>query len=79
AEMAAVDAALNGLARRLRYAQRADGLRTGVSELERSYAAFESNFLAFVPPLRDFAANWSGLAVGTDRSAAAGSRRTRTG
>jgi acyl carrier protein phosphodiesterase len=55
ADVAAVDAALQGLARRFRYAERAGGLANGVSELENNYAALEKNFLEFVPPLRDFA------------------------
>lgn len=55
AEIAAVDAALNGMARRFRYSERANALASGVSELECNYAALETNFLAFVPQLRDFA------------------------
>ena len=54
AEIASVDAALRGLARRFRFAQRAGGLATGISELEENYAALEKNFLEFVPQLRDF-------------------------
>ena len=55
AHVASVDAALHGLARRFRYGERAAGLASGVSELERNYAPLEQNFLAFVPLLRGFA------------------------
>lgn len=55
AQSAAVDAALNGLARRFRYRERANPLATGALELERNYVALETNFLAFVPQLRDYA------------------------
>jgi acyl carrier protein phosphodiesterase len=54
AEVGAVDAALRGLARRLRYAKRAGGLASGISELENNYVALERNFIEFVPRLRDF-------------------------
>ena len=55
ADVAAVDAALNGMARRrFRYAERARPLVGGVCELERNYPALEANFLAFAPQLRDF-------------------------
>jgi acyl carrier protein phosphodiesterase len=55
ADVASVDAALRGLARRFRYAERASGLASGISELENNYAALERNFLEFAPLLRNFA------------------------
>lgn len=55
-DVASVDAALQGLARRFRYAERASGLASGVSELENNYAALERNFLEFVPLLQNLAA-----------------------
>lgn len=55
ADVAAVDAALRGLARRLRFAKHAGALASGISELENNYAALEKNFLEFIPRLRDFA------------------------
>ena len=54
AEMWAVDAALQGMARRLRRFPRAAGLADGVQELERCYAQFEQDFLAFFPRLLAF-------------------------
>lgn len=54
-DVAAVDAALNGLARRFRYRNRTQALATGISELERNYVDLEANFLNFIPQLRDFA------------------------
>lgn len=55
ADVASIDAALHGLARRFRYTERAEGLANGVSELEKNYAALERNFLAFVPLVQEFA------------------------
>lgn len=54
ANVASIDAALRGLARRFRYSERAAGLANGVSELEENYDALERNFLAFVPLLQEF-------------------------
>lgn len=54
ADIASIDAALHGLARRFRYTERAEGLASGVSELEKNYAALERNFLAFVPLVQEF-------------------------
>lgn len=55
AEPAAVHAALNGIARRFRYPERAAVLNTAVAELERNYAALEEQFFAFIPELTVFA------------------------
>lgn len=56
AELRAVDYALNGIARRLRYPDRARVLHAAVGELERNYAALEDHFERFFPQLREFAA-----------------------
>lgn len=54
AEVSAIDAALNGLARRFRYPERARVLTTAIDELEGNYARFERYFLQFFPVLRQF-------------------------
>ena len=56
ADVRSVDRALNGIARRFRYPERARALRTAVAELERNYAPLETRFLQFFPQLRAFAA-----------------------
>lgn len=56
ADVASVNDALNGIARRFRYPERAQVLRTAVSELERNYAQLEAHFARFFPQLRFFAA-----------------------
>lgn len=56
AEVAAVDAALKGIARRFRYPQRAQALLTGVAELEQNYPELEQRFAEFFPELRIYAA-----------------------
>lgn len=55
AEVASVDAALNGIARRFRYPERAQTLTTAVSELERNYSELGRRFAEFLPALRAFA------------------------
>ena len=47
----AVDAALKGIARRLKRYERARALERGVVDLEEHYARFENDFLAFFPDL----------------------------
>jgi acyl carrier protein phosphodiesterase len=69
ADVASVDAALRGLARRFRYAERVGGLASGISELENNYAALEKNFLEFVPLLREFCSNRTQIDVGGVRHA----------
>lgn len=54
AEMWAVDAALQGMARRLRRYPRAAVLADGVQELESRYQEFELDFLSFFPRLLAF-------------------------
>lgn len=56
AEIEAVDAALRGMARRFRFAERAAPLATGVHELVAHYGAFERHFHEFFPQLERFAA-----------------------
>lgn len=50
-EIEAVDAALNGIARRFRRFPRARALAGAVTELERNYFSLETHFLAFFPQL----------------------------
>jgi len=54
AEVWAVDAALQGIARRLQRYPRAAVLSDGVLELERRYEDFERDFLSFFPRLLAF-------------------------
>jgi len=54
AELWAVDAALQGMARRLRRFPRAASLADGVQELERGYQDFERDFLSFFPRVLAF-------------------------
>ncbi|KPK72908.1 MAG: hypothetical protein AMJ84_03070 [Acidithiobacillales bacterium SM23_46] len=54
AETWAVDAALQGMARRLRRYPRAAVLADGVQELQSRYEDFERNFLSFFPRLLAF-------------------------
>jgi acyl carrier protein phosphodiesterase len=56
AEVAAVDAALNGIARRLARYPRAQALHDAVEDLEREYPALERQFLDYFPQLCTFAA-----------------------
>lgn len=58
ADIEAVDAALHGIARRLKRYPRAVALETGVEELLANYAALEAQFLAFFPQLHAHAAAW---------------------
>ncbi len=61
----AVEAALNGIARRLSRFDRARVLGGAIEELTGHYAGFEGRFLAFFPQLQAFAANApSGPAAG---------------
>jgi acyl carrier protein phosphodiesterase len=55
AEVASVDAALNGIARRFRYPERAQALTTAASELERNYPELERYFSDFFPQVLAFA------------------------
>lgn len=54
ADISAVDAALNGIACRFRYPERAQVLATAVDELDGNYGRFERYFLQFFPGLRGF-------------------------
>jgi acyl carrier protein phosphodiesterase len=56
AEVASVDLALNGIARRFRYAERARVLRTAVTELHDNYGRFEEHFREFLPQAHAFVA-----------------------
>lgn len=56
AEVTAVGAAVNGIARRFRYPERARVLHGAVEELEQNYAPLEQHFLRFFADLRSFAA-----------------------
>lgn len=56
AELTSVDAALNGIARRFRYAARAQPLASAIDELKRGYPDFESHFFQFLPQLQRFVA-----------------------
>jgi acyl carrier protein phosphodiesterase len=67
ADIVAVDATLNGIARRFRYPERAQVLTTAVAELERNYTELEQCFSEFFPQLRVFASRQWGE---YDRSAA---------
>lgn len=58
ADIASVDAALNGIARRFRFPDRARVLQEGVIDLERNYASLEEHFATFFPDLRDFVARY---------------------
>jgi acyl carrier protein phosphodiesterase len=53
-ELGAIDAALNGIARRFKRFPRAQQLREAVQELEQNYSRFEDHFLAFFPELRRY-------------------------
>ncbi|MBI3896809.1 MAG: DUF479 domain-containing protein [Gammaproteobacteria bacterium] len=55
AEIESIDAALNGLARRCRYRERAAPLATAVEELQRNYAPLQAHFFEFFPQLQQFA------------------------
>jgi len=57
-----IDAAVNGIARRLERHPRAAALHGGAEELERHYAALDAHFCQFFPQLIEF--------VGTARAAA---------
>lgn len=54
ARLESVDAALNGIARRLRRFPRAQVLTTAVEELEREYPRFRQHFHAFFPEVLRF-------------------------
>lgn len=75
AEVAAVDRALRGMARRLRYPARAAPLAGAVEELERNYDALEAQFTAFFPQLRAYASAERIRAAGGGRDGA----RARSG
>lgn len=53
-ELWAIDAALNGIARRFKRFPRAQQLMAAVEELEQNYSRFEDHFLAFFPELRRY-------------------------
>jgi acyl carrier protein phosphodiesterase len=57
AELDAVDAALRGMARRFRYAERARPLVDGIDDLHARYTELEQHFLEFFPQLEQFAAS----------------------
>lgn len=73
ADVAAVQAALGGIARRFRYPERAQVLCTGAADLRRSYAVLEEHFSEFIPQLVAFARAYAEKASAPD-SAAPGSR-----
>lgn len=54
-DLNAVDAALNGIARRFRRFRRAVALTNAIVELDRNYDAFEVHFLRFFPQLIRYA------------------------
>lgn len=56
AELESVNIALHGLARRFRFAERAQPLAEGIHDLVAHYGALEENFSAFFPELEAFAA-----------------------
>ena len=56
ADLRAVEAAVNGIARRFRYPERARSLVGGAQELERNYAVLGQNFAEFFEELRHFVA-----------------------
>lgn len=64
ADVAAVDRALRGMARRLRYPERAAPLAGAVEELERHYDTLQGHFTTFFPQLRDYAAGATDADVG---------------
>lgn len=64
-ELRAVEAALNGIARRFARPERARALAGAVEELVREYARFEQHFLEFFPQLMRMAqADHAGLDAG---------------
>jgi acyl carrier protein phosphodiesterase len=75
AEIEAVDAALNGIARRLRRFPRAAVLQTGVEELLAHYAELEQQFHTFFPQLQDYANGEIQQQVGTVPRSSADPRR----
>jgi acyl carrier protein phosphodiesterase len=56
AEIESVDMALHGLARRFRFAERAQPLAEGVADLLAHYGALERNFHVFFPDLQRYTA-----------------------
>lgn len=54
ADIAGMQAAINGIARRLRRFRRAAVLHGGADELVQNYAAFERDFRLFFPDLRNY-------------------------
>jgi acyl carrier protein phosphodiesterase len=60
----AVDAALNGIARRFKRFPRARVLTGGARELEQQYSHFEADFLAFFPELIDFVERYHTESIG---------------
>ena len=54
AAIESVDMALHGMARRSRFAERAQPLAEGVHDLLAHYGTLEENFLAFFPELETF-------------------------
>jgi acyl carrier protein phosphodiesterase len=60
AELPGVDAAVNGIARRLERYPRAAALHGAAEELERHYARFERDFRTFFPQLTAYAASLLG-------------------
>jgi acyl carrier protein phosphodiesterase len=56
AEIESLDMALHGLARRFRFAKRAQPLADGIHDLIAHYGKLEANFLDFFPELEAFAA-----------------------
>jgi acyl carrier protein phosphodiesterase len=70
AELDAVEAALHGMARRFRFAERATPLADGVHELVAHYATFERQFHEFFPQLEGFVASQGDIDV-EDRPRAA--------
>ncbi len=56
ADIHAVEASLNGIARRFRFPERAGNLASGIVELQKNYGELERHFIAFFPELRAFVA-----------------------
>jgi acyl carrier protein phosphodiesterase len=57
AELSGIDAAVNGIARRLQRFPKAAVLRGGAEELKNNYAAFEHDFRQFFPQLMHHVVN----------------------
>ena len=70
AELDAVDAALRGMTRRFRYAERARPLADGIDDLQARYPQLEQQFLDFFPQLERFATERQYAEISTPSAAA---------